>query len=639
MVAKSEPKKASKKTSASPSIEPRPESKPLILGVDLKGELLDVELTKVIDPAGTPDRLARDGDEVAIENLARSMRETGQLQPVMLERLVDGRFARVFGRRRIAAARKLGWTHIRASVVPPLPDNVRRTIVAVENVQRQDLTPAEETLAVAELMELQAISAAVQYGRPLSLHCGAWGNVICTPDTTRAIAEMPAKQQAANRRDLLLDHNVRNIAAELVAAMLGKAASWVRDRMYIGRLDQDGRKAVLDGRLPLAHAREIAKVSDDGLRKRLAKDYAAGGSDSISRTEPGKLSELQDEVRKHVFALWTAPWNPEIEFAGKSACTGCQFNSTTNPGLFEVGGKVSLSMIGGRGTWDAGDADAVKVREGGVCTLPSCYQEKLRAAKGAISTHAKRIVELEISAKKAKGGKQWKIAGVSPKDSAQAVLAAAKDRVPEYVKDSALAKKIEDRRKLGSPSRPKVHSDPKAKERAELAEAKSQASYKLRDARMVRVKKLETAIIDSLKTKPGSLALMHLVVETGPWKKGMGKGPTARKAAHGPELQQLLRLVKSPSLEGLIKIEKAGGFKFGLLDPWNMNDKELVDVVATAMGIDLGNAPTLEQFLPAKFRTAKKAAAVEFEKAAEAGEEPDDDLRDHDDDTVEEDDE
>lgn len=622
MVAKSAVKKPKEKTSAAPSIEP----KPLILGVDLKGELVDVELTKVIDPAGTPDRLARVGDDVAIENLARSMRETGQLQPVMLERLADGRFARVFGRRRIAAARKLEWTHIRASVVNPLPDNVRRTIVAVENVQRQDLTPAEETLAVAELMELQAFAAAIQYGKPLIDGPIEWEGSAVSPAMVESV---PAKAWGNWRALVLRDHNVRNIAAELVAAMLGKAASWVRDRMYIGRLDEAGRKTVLDEKLPLAHAREIAKVSDESLRKRLAKDYAAGGSDSISDTEPGPLEDLKHEVRKHVFALWAAPWNPEVPFAGKTACAGCQFNSATNPGLFEGGGKVSLTMIGGRGTWDASEADSVKVREGGICTMPSCYQEKLRAAKGAISTHAKRIVELEISAKKAKGGKQAKIAGVSPKQTVQGLLADAKDRVPEYVKDSALAKKIEERRKLRATSRPKVHSDPKAKERAELEEAKRQASRKLRDARTVRVKKLETAIIDSLKTTPGSLAFMHLVVETGPWKKAMGNGPTARKAAHGPELQQLLRLVQSPSLEGLVKIEKAGGFKFGLLDPWHMEDKELVDVVATAMGIDLGKAPTLDQFLPAKFRTAKKAAAAEPDE--EPDEDPDDDLPDADD--------
>lgn len=610
MVAKSAVKKPKEKTSASPLIEP----KPLILGVDLKGELVDVELTKVIDPAGTPDRLARVGDDVAIENLARSMRETGQLQPVMLERLVDGRFARVFGRRRIAAARKLGWTHIRASVVNPLPDNVRRTIVAVENVQRQDLTPAEETLAVAELMELQAIAAAVQYGKLLGAGCGAWANRLITPDAAKDIAEMSQNQQAANRHDLLLDHNVRNIAAELVAAMLGKAASWVRDRMYIGRLDEAGRKAVLEGRLPLAHAREIAKVSDESLRKQLAKDYAAGGSDSISDTEPGPLEDLQHEVRKHVFALWTAPWNPEVSFAGKPACAGCQFNSATNPGLFEGGGKVSLSMIGGRGTWDASEADSVKVREGGICTMPSCYQEKLRAAKGAISTHAKRIVELEISAKKVKGKTKPAMKGGinpdSPADMAKANVARSMNNVPSFVKDSALRRKIEDLQKLGAPSKAKVHADPRAKERAELEDAKLDASNKLRDAQQIRVKKLEAAIVDSLKATPGALALMHLIVATGPWKKAMGNGPTARKAAHGPELQQLLRVVQSPTFEGLVKLEKAGGFKFGLLDQWQLRDKELVDVVATAMGIDLGEAPTLEKFMPAKFRTAAKEASA-----------------------------
>lgn len=619
---------------AQQQIEPKPaaNTKPPILGVNVKGELRDIDLSKVIDPQGPSDRIPRPGDAEAIDALAGSMRETGQLQPVMLEELADGRFARVFGRRRIAAARKLGWTTIRASVVTPLPDDVRRTIVAVENVQRQDLTPAEETLAVGELMELQALPAAVQLAKPLLAGPVEWHGKVVTPSMT----SLAPKHLQQVRPLVLSDHRVRAIASELVAAMLGKTPQWVRDRMYIGRLDEAGRKAVLEGRLPLAHAREIAKVGDEKLRAQLAKDYAAGGSDSISDVEPGQLADLQLEVRRHVFALSTAPWNLEVGFAGRQACEGCKHNSATNPGLFEVGGEVSLNMVGGRGTYDSGDANSQRVIEKGICTLPSCYQDKLRAAKAAISTHAKRIVELEISAAKVKGQNKPAMRGginpQSPAEMAKESLSKAKEKVPAFVKDSALRRKIEDRRNQQARSPRKVASDPKAKQRAELEEAKRNAGYKLNDAREKRVKTLESAIIDSLKTKPGARALMHLVVETGPWKRAMGNGPNARRAAQGPELQELFRLVQSPSLEGLLKIEKAGGFKFALLSPisWHLRDKELVDVLATAMGIDLGEPPTLEQFLPAKFRKAKAPAAAEaqdedadLDDAGEAAQESD----------------
>lgn len=391
-----------------------------ILGVDIKGELLDIELRLVVDPNGASDRIEREGDQEKIDQLAKTMREVGQLQPVMLEQLVDGRYCRVFGRRRIAAARQNGWNYIRAIVVPPLVDDVRRTIVAIENVQRQDLTPAEETLAVDELMQLQAPSAAVQFNKPLLDICGAFANRLFTSEDREKISRLDPKHQAGARHDILLDHRVRNVAAELVAAMLGKPATWVRDRLYIGRLSEKTKKLVLDGLLPLAHAREIAKLADPTHRERLAKDFAAGGSDSISDTEPGPLEDLQKEVRKTVFSLHVVPWKLDHEVAGKRACAGCPHNSLSNPGLFEHGGNVSTKMVAGRGNWECTEADSTKVQESGVCSLPSCYAEKLRASKAAIGAAAKRIVD----------------SGKKPSEA----------KVPSFVDANALNKKVKERR-------------------------------------------------------------------------------------------------------------------------------------------------------------------------------------------------
>lgn len=362
-----------------------------ILGVDLKGELMDVEISKIIDPKGTPDRLARPGDKEAIDQLARSMKECGQLQPVMLEALADGRYCRVFGRRRLEAARLLGWTTIRASVVNPLADDVRRTIVAIENVQRQNLTAAEETLACHELTQLQALAAARQLAKPLSPECGALAGRTLTVNDTSELSVMDRKVWS---HDAMRDPRVSKIASEMVAAMLGKTAEWVRSRLYVGRLSEGARRLVLEEKLPLAHAREIAKLGDPKRRDELAKAYAAGGSDSISDVEAGKLEDLQEEVRRHVFTLAQVPWKLELPVAGQRACVNCPNNSASSPGLFEVGGdRVSTEMVGGRGTYSGTDANSAKCQEAGVCTLPSCYELKLRATKAAVSAAAKRIVD------------------------------------------------------------------------------------------------------------------------------------------------------------------------------------------------------------------------------------------------------
>lgn len=561
-----------------------------ILGVDLKGELLDIPIDSIIDPAGPADRMARPGDEAAISQLARSMAECGQLQPVMLEQLVDGRFCRVFGRRRIAAARSLGWPTIRASVVQPLPDDVRRTVVAIENVQRQDLTPAEETLAVDELMLLQAPAAARQLARPLLDGCGAWSGRLITAETAAEITTH------AGRHDLLLDYRVRGLAAELVAAMLGKPASWVRDRLYIGRLSDHSKKLVLEGKLPLAHAREISKVADEKRRDELCKAYAAGGSDSISDDEPGKLEELQEEVRRCVFALHVVPWNRSVAFAGRGPCEGCQHNSATNPGLFEGGGEVSLDMVGGRGTYDRSAADSAKVVGAGICTLPSCYAEKLRATKAAVSAAAKRIVEGGTSAGSAK--------------------------VPAFVSPAAVDAKVRDRKKaLSSRGRQKRGSKPAAPSAEQLRrEARENAERKWHAEMEKRAREIEPKIAAKLLANPGTWAVYTLLRLTKIYEGTHHyQSEKRQRAADSPAMAALLKHLQKPGWDAVVAIAKECDRRSDLLRIYSDGRSGMAEKFAAALGIELMPAPTLESFLPKEPNQEKAQAEKPATKSGKAG--------------------
>lgn len=555
------------------------EAKP-ILGVDLKGELKDIPLHQVVDPDGTPDRMQRPGDEAAIAQLARSMRECGQLQPVMVEVLNPGKaeaYRRVFGRRRIAAARSLGWTTIRASVVGELPADVRRTVVAIENVQRQDLTPAEETLAVDELMRLQALAATRQFNSRLGPECGAYAGTLVTDGLLADITGASDQWQRAAQHDLLLDHRVRGIAAELVAAMLGKPASWVRDRLYIGRLGEAAKKLVLEGKLPLAHAREIAKLADGKLRDELAKDFAAGGSRSISDVEAGKLEDLQDDVRRSVFSLADVPWKLSLPFAAKPACEGCPNNSATNPGLFEHGGEVSTEMKAGRGTYDSREADHFRVQKTGICTLPACYQVKLLSTKGAISAAAKRIVD---------GGKK-----------------PAEAKVPSFVDDAALTAKVNARRKLVGSGKNRTSSGAGEAARQANSEAKRKATWAREEAEREVLRTLVKGVQKCLDGHPLRAAVLCLADEYG-----------SSAPQKGPELAEFLRTVAAASpdqcrslilkdIEGR-KLKWEPGV-YGLQWPE-------AEAIAKAFEVELGKKPALEDFMPkpeakpAKKKTGKK---------------------------------
>ena len=49
-----------------------------------------------------------------IDGLADSMRRIGQISPVAVEPLGNGRYRLIAGERRCKAATKLGWTHVEA---------------------------------------------------------------------------------------------------------------------------------------------------------------------------------------------------------------------------------------------------------------------------------------------------------------------------------------------------------------------------------------------------------------------------------------------------------------------------------------------------------------------------------------------
>ena len=80
--------------------------------------------------------------------------------------------------------------------------------------------------------------------------------------------------------------------------MLAKSPTWVRDRMYVGRLGDKGRVLVLTGKLPLAHAREIAKVADPDLREDMALDYAAGRKAWLEAAEASTASQASRFKRR-----------------------------------------------------------------------------------------------------------------------------------------------------------------------------------------------------------------------------------------------------------------------------------------------------------------------------------------------------
>jgi ParB family transcriptional regulator, chromosome partitioning protein len=103
----------------------------------------------LVDEIDLPSRPARRflGDIAA---LAESMQDYGLQQPVSV-RAEGGRFVLTSGLRRLSAARLLQWTRIPAFVRTVSADHAY-LLDLIENLQREDLSPAEEADALGELI-------------------------------------------------------------------------------------------------------------------------------------------------------------------------------------------------------------------------------------------------------------------------------------------------------------------------------------------------------------------------------------------------------------------------------------------------------------------------------------------------------
>ncbi len=91
-------------------------------------------------------------DDEALGDLAQSISRYGVLQPILVRPLLSGGYQIVAGERRWRASRLAGITEVPV-VIKELSEQETLQIALVENLQREDLNPIEESLGYKELAD------------------------------------------------------------------------------------------------------------------------------------------------------------------------------------------------------------------------------------------------------------------------------------------------------------------------------------------------------------------------------------------------------------------------------------------------------------------------------------------------------
>lgn len=103
-----------------------------------------------IDP--NPNQPRREFDEVALEELAASIREIGLVTPITLRQTDNNRYQIIAGERRWRASQMAGLKSVPAYIRTVEDDSVME-MALVENIQREDLNAIEIALAYQHLAE------------------------------------------------------------------------------------------------------------------------------------------------------------------------------------------------------------------------------------------------------------------------------------------------------------------------------------------------------------------------------------------------------------------------------------------------------------------------------------------------------
>jgi ParB family chromosome partitioning protein len=99
-----------------------------------------------------PFQPRREMDDESLEELAASIRIHGILQPILVRPIAEHRYEIIAGERRFLAAQLAGLSHVPV-VIKVIDDQSTMALALIENMQRENLSPLDEALAIERLID------------------------------------------------------------------------------------------------------------------------------------------------------------------------------------------------------------------------------------------------------------------------------------------------------------------------------------------------------------------------------------------------------------------------------------------------------------------------------------------------------
>ena len=223
-----------------------------------KEEIIDIKLDELRSNPYQPRKIF---DEEALQELAASIKEHGVFQPIIVKKSIKG-YEIIAGERRVKASQIAGKKDIPA-IVRNFDDTEMMEIALLENLQRENLSAIEESLAYKKLQDTLGIT----------------------------------QEQLAER--------------------LGKSRSHITNMLGLLNLPESIQKEVGEKKISMGHARVLSKLENKDQQEQLANKVI---EDGLSVRELESLTQQKDEyVRTHKINK-TNKYNNEYKYIQDDLC-------------------------------------------------------------------------------------------------------------------------------------------------------------------------------------------------------------------------------------------------------------------------------------------------------------------------------
>ena len=162
-----------------------------------------VQKILISDIKPNPAQPRREFDQTALGELSKSIEHHGVLQPIVVVRDKNG-YLIVAGERRWRAARDAGLKELPA-IVRSLQELERIELSLIENIQRVDLSPLEQAMAVYQLQQ--------QFSLALDEIAEKLGKAPSTVSNLTRLLELPESAREALKASKISEGHARAILA------------------------------------------------------------------------------------------------------------------------------------------------------------------------------------------------------------------------------------------------------------------------------------------------------------------------------------------------------------------------------------------------------------------------------------------